>query len=101
MTGTENVMMAATLADGETVIRNAAREPEIVDLAELLGEDGRAHPGGGRAHHPRSKGVDAAAAAPSTRSSPTASRPGTYVAACAIAGGDIEIRNCQPAHLRP
>ena len=44
VTGTENLMMAATLAEGETVLENAAREPEVVDLAELPDRDGRAHP---------------------------------------------------------
>ena len=42
VTGTEDVLMAATLAEGETVIENAAREPEVVDLADMLAEDGRA-----------------------------------------------------------
>ena len=44
VTGTENLMMAAALADGETVIENAAREPEVVDLAEFSGRDGREDP---------------------------------------------------------
>jgi UDP-N-acetylglucosamine 1-carboxyvinyltransferase len=43
VTGTENLMMAACLADGETIIENAAREPEVVDLANCLVSDGRPH----------------------------------------------------------
>ena len=48
VTGTENLLMAATLADGETLIRNAAREPEIVDLAQALGAMGAKISGGRR-----------------------------------------------------
>ena len=44
VTGTENLMMAAALAEGETVLENAAREPEVVDLARLPHRDGRADP---------------------------------------------------------
>jgi UDP-N-acetylglucosamine 1-carboxyvinyltransferase len=98
VTGTENIMMAASLAEGETVIRNAACEPEIVDLAELLVKR-RAHPGRGRVHHPhRRRG------SPAWRQHtviPDRIETGTFVAAVAMAGGDIEIRNCNPAHLRP
>ena len=54
VTGTEDLMMAAVLAKGETVLRNAAREPEVVDLAELLIKMGAQDRGRGHLHHPHS-----------------------------------------------
>ncbi len=74
VTGTEDLMMAAVLAKGETVLRNAAREPEVADLAELLIAHGRADR---RRGHLRSSAFRASSGctAPSTPSSPTASRP--------------------------
>ena len=99
VTGTENIMMAASLADGETVIRNAACEPEIQDLADLLIAHGRAHPGRRRLDHPH-RGRRPRCAAPSTTVIPDRIETGTFIAACAMAGGDIEIRNCHPPHLR-
>jgi UDP-N-acetylglucosamine 1-carboxyvinyltransferase len=98
VTGTENVMMAATLAEGETVIRNAAQEPEILDLAELLVKMGARIQGAGGPTI-RVEGVDALQGAEHSVI-PDRIETGTYIAACAIAGGDIEIRNCQPAHLK-
>ena len=98
VTGTENVMMAATLADGETVIRNAAQEPEIIDLADLLVKMGARIQGAGGPTI-RIEGVDALQGADHAVI-PDRIETGTYIAACAIAGGDIEIRNCQPAHLK-
>jgi UDP-N-acetylglucosamine 1-carboxyvinyltransferase len=98
VTGTENVMMAATLADGETVIRNAAQEPEIIDLAEMLVKMGARIQGAGGPTI-RVEGVDALQGAEHAVI-PDRIETGTYIAACAIAGGDIEIRNCQPAHLK-
>jgi UDP-N-acetylglucosamine 1-carboxyvinyltransferase len=99
VTGTENVMMAASLAEGETVIRNAAREPEIDDLADLLGKMGARIQGAGTSTL-RIQGVDKLGGAEHTVI-PDRIETGTFVAACAIAGGDIEVRNCRPAHLRP
>jgi UDP-N-acetylglucosamine 1-carboxyvinyltransferase len=98
VTGTENVMMAAALADGETVVRNAACEPEITDLAELLNAMGARIQGAGGSTL-RIEGV------PSLRGAehkvvPDRIETGTFVAACAIAGGDVEIRDCHPPHLR-
>jgi UDP-N-acetylglucosamine 1-carboxyvinyltransferase len=98
VTGTENVMMAATLADGETVIRNAAQEPEIPDLADLLVKMGARIQGAGGPTI-RVEGVDALHGAEHSVI-PDRIETGTYIAACAIAGGDIEIRNCQPGHLK-
>ena len=99
VTGTENIMMAASLADGETVIRNAACEPEIVDLAELLIKMGARIQGAGGSTI-RIEGVDRLHGAEHTVI-PDRIETGTFVAAVAMAGGDIEIRNCNPAHLRP
>jgi UDP-N-acetylglucosamine 1-carboxyvinyltransferase len=98
VTGTENVMMAATLADGETVLRNAACEPEVADLAELLVAMGARIQGAGGPTI-RIEGVPALQGAVHTVV-PDRIETGTYLAACAIAGGDIEIRNCHPPHLR-
>jgi UDP-N-acetylglucosamine 1-carboxyvinyltransferase len=99
VTGTENVMMAAALAEGETVIHNAAREPEVSDLAALLGDMGARVEGAGtptvRVH-----GVDRLGGA-RHRVIPDRVETGTYAAACAMAGGEVEIQRCVPAHLRP
>jgi UDP-N-acetylglucosamine 1-carboxyvinyltransferase len=98
VTGTENVMMAACRAEGETVIRNAACEPEVVDLADLLVNMGAKIQGAG-GPVVRVEGVSALHGADHTVI-PDRIETGTYVAACAIAGGEIEIRSCQPAHLK-
>ena len=91
-------MMAASLAEGETVIRNAACEPEIADLADLLVAMGARIQGAGGSTI-RIEGVDRLRGAEHTVI-PDRIETGTFVAACAIAGGDIEIRNCHPPHLR-
>jgi UDP-N-acetylglucosamine 1-carboxyvinyltransferase len=79
VTGTEDLMMAAVLAKGETVLRNAAREPEVADLAELLGKMGRTSKA--RALPPSGFRAWSNCTAPSTPSFPTASRPGTFLIA--------------------
>jgi UDP-N-acetylglucosamine 1-carboxyvinyltransferase len=98
VTGTENVMMAATLAEGETVVRNAACEPEVVDLAELLVKMGARIEGAGT---PTLR-IEGQKSLHGARHDviPDRIETGTYVAACAIAGGEIEIQRCVPAHLR-
>ena len=73
VTGTENLMMAATLAEGETVLENAAREPEVVDLANFLMRHGREDQGRGH-RQDRHRGRRALAAAPPTRCCPIGSR---------------------------
>ena len=72
---TENLLMAAALAEGETVLVNAAREPEIGDLAACLSGDGRADRAGSAATACGSSG-SAGCTAPATGSCPTGSRPG-------------------------
>ena len=98
VTGTENAMMAACRAEGETVLQNAACEPEIVDLAALLGAMGARIEGAGTS----TIRVEGVASLHSARHTvvPDRIETGTYVAACALAGGDIEIRACHPPHLR-
>jgi UDP-N-acetylglucosamine 1-carboxyvinyltransferase len=98
VTGTENVMMAACLAEGETVLRNAACEPEIADLAELLAKMGARIEGAGGPTI-RIEGVSALRGAEHSVI-PDRIETGTYLVACAVAGGAVEVQACQPAHLR-
>jgi UDP-N-acetylglucosamine 1-carboxyvinyltransferase len=98
VTGTENVMMAATLAEGRTVIHNAACEPEVSDLATLLVQMGARIEGAG-SPTVTIEGVDRLGGARHAVI-PDRIEAGTYIVACAVAGGEIEIRNCVPAHLR-
>jgi UDP-N-acetylglucosamine 1-carboxyvinyltransferase len=98
VTGTENVLMAASRAEGITVLRNAACEPEVVDLAALLTSMGAKIEGAGTPTI-RIEGVEALHGARHTVV-PDRIETGTYVAACALAGGEIEIRACHPPHLR-
>jgi UDP-N-acetylglucosamine 1-carboxyvinyltransferase len=95
---TENVLLAASLADGDTTIVNAAREPEIVDIATMLNAMGARITGAGSAiiritgvpelqpvqHHVVSDRLEA----------------GTYAMAAAISGGDVTVTGCDPADLR-
>ena len=97
VTGTENVMMAASLAEGKTVIRNAAMEPEIVDLADLLNKMGARIKGAG-ASTIEIDGVEALGGAEHTII-PDRIETGTFVVAAAITCGDLEIKNCCPDHL--
>jgi UDP-N-acetylglucosamine 1-carboxyvinyltransferase len=97
VTGTENLMMAGSLAEGETVLHNAACEPEVKDLADLLVAMGAKIEGAGTPTV-RIQGVASLHGA-EHRVIPDRIETGTYVAACAIAGGDIEIRDCHPPHL--
>ena len=98
VTGTENIMMAATLAEGETILRNAACEPEVTDLADLLVRMGARIQGAGGSTI-RIEGVDRLHGA-EHHVIPDRIETGTFVAACAMAGGDIEIQCAYPAHLR-
>ncbi len=97
VTGTENLMLAATLARGRTVLYNAAREPEIVDLAELLNKMGARVLGAGTPTI-QIQGVDSLGAAEHTII-PDRVETGTFIAAAALTGGKLEIKDCMPAHL--
>jgi UDP-N-acetylglucosamine 1-carboxyvinyltransferase len=97
VTGTENVLMAATLADGETILDNAAREPEVTDLAELLRKMGAQIEGDGTSTL-RVRGVERLHGA-AHRIIPDRIEAGTFVIAGAITGGDIQITDCVCEHL--
>lgn len=97
VTGTENLMMAAALAEGVTVLNNAAREPEIVDLAELLNKMGARIEGAGSSTI-RIEGVAELGGAEHTII-PDRIETGTFVVAAAVTGGELEIVNCDPQHL--
>lgn len=98
VTGTENVMMAAALAEGKTVIRNAACEPEIKDLAELLNRMGARIKGAGTTTI-EIDGVEYLGGAEHTII-PDRIETGTFIVAAAITQGEIEIKRCNPDHLR-
>ena len=97
VTGTENLMMAASLAEGTTVLENAAKEPEIRDLADFLIKRGARIDGAGtdvitvegvRELHGGDHEVI-----------PDRIEAGTYLAACAITRGDVTATHCRPSHL--
>jgi UDP-N-acetylglucosamine 1-carboxyvinyltransferase len=97
VTGTENILMAATLADGETILENAAREPEITDLIHLLRKMGAdiqgeetstLHIRGVKQLHGTEHFVI-----------PDRIEAGTFLIAGAITNGDLTITNCEPTHL--
>ncbi|MBU6210672.1 MAG: UDP-N-acetylglucosamine 1-carboxyvinyltransferase [Gammaproteobacteria bacterium] len=97
VTGTENLMMAATLAEGQTVLENAAREPEVVDLAEFLMSMGAQIRGAGTDKIiidgvPRLHGA-------TYRVQPDRIETGTYLVAGAITGGRVRTLNTRPDHL--
>ena len=97
VTGTENLMMAATLAEGTTVIENAAREPEVADLAACLNAMGaRIRGAGSDVIH--IEGVDALGGA-AHRVMPDRIETGTYLAAVAAAGGRVRLRGAAPETL--
>ncbi len=97
VTGTEDLMMAAVLAKGETVLRNAAREPEVTDLAELLVAMGAKIEGAGTSVI-RIQGVERLGGATHTII-PDRIEAGTFVIAGAITGGDVTVTGCEPEHL--
>ena len=98
VTGTEDLMMAAVLARGETVIHNAAREPEVVDLARLLAKMG-AHVEGAGTSVIRIIGVNRLHGA-THAIIPDRIETGTFLVAGAITRGDVRITACEPDHLR-
>ncbi|MFN0088197.1 MAG: UDP-N-acetylglucosamine 1-carboxyvinyltransferase [Blastocatellia bacterium] len=97
VTGTENVMMAAALADGVTRISNAACEPEITDLADLLTKMGARIDGAGTAALTIT-GVERLHGAEHTII-PDRIETGTFLIAAAMTGGELEITDCEPRHL--
>ena len=97
VTGTENIMMAACLADGTTLLKNAAREPEVVNLADVLNGMGANITGAGtdiiridgvEQMHP----VEAAVI-------PDRIEAGTFMIAVGMTGGDVRIMGCEPVHV--
>ncbi|HYX28447.1 MAG TPA: UDP-N-acetylglucosamine 1-carboxyvinyltransferase, partial [Pyrinomonadaceae bacterium] len=96
VTGTENLMMAATLARGTTTIQNAAREPEVRDLAELLNKMGARVRGAGTPTI-QIDGVEGLGGAQHTII-PDRIETGTFIVAAAITRGELEIRDCNPEH---
>ncbi len=97
VTGTENLMMAATLARGTTVLRNCAQEPEVADLADLLRAMGARLEGAG-SDTIRIEGVERLGGA-SHRIVPDRIVTGTLLMAGAITGGDVRVEACRPEHL--
>ncbi len=97
VTGTENIMMAATLARGTTVLENAAKEPEVVNLAETLNGMGAKVSGAGT-DVIVIEGVDTLHPVETTVI-PDRIEAGTYMIASAITGGDVTIRGCRLGHL--
>jgi UDP-N-acetylglucosamine 1-carboxyvinyltransferase len=97
VTGTENILMAAVLADGETVLENSAREPEVTDLVVMLRKMGAQIEGDGTSTL-RILGVEKLHG---TEHSviPDRIEAGTFLVAGAITGGDLTITNCAPEHL--
>jgi UDP-N-acetylglucosamine 1-carboxyvinyltransferase len=96
VTGTENLMMAATLAEGQTVLKNAAREPEVTDLAECLTGMGADIKGAGT-DTIKITGVDSLKPA-SHSVIPDRIETGTFLIAGAITGGEVTARNCRPSN---
>ncbi len=97
VTGTENLLMAATLAKGKTTLENAAREPEVSDLAELLVKMGAKISGIG-SDTLVIEGVDALHAAEHSII-PDRIETGTFLCAVAAAGGDVLLKQCRPDTL--
>jgi len=97
VTGTENILMAAALADGETIIENAAREPEITDLIVMLRKMGACITGDGTSTL-RIRGVKELHGTEHTVI-PDRIEAGTFLVAGAITGSDLTVANCDPGHL--
>lgn len=97
VTGTENLLMAATLAEGETILENAAQEPEIPDLAELLIRMGARIEGHGT-HRIRIQGVERLHGAVH-RIVPDRIETGTFLCAVAATGGEVLLRDARAEHL--
>jgi UDP-N-acetylglucosamine 1-carboxyvinyltransferase len=97
VTGTEDLLMAATLAEGETMMQNCAREPEVADLAALLNAMGANIKGAGTSTI-RVQGVGKLHGA-RHRIIPDRIEAGTFIIAGALTGGDVNVTGCDPSHL--
>jgi UDP-N-acetylglucosamine 1-carboxyvinyltransferase len=97
VTGTEDLLMAAALADGETVMQNCAREPEVTDLADLLNKMGARIEGAGTSTI-KVKGVETLHGA-RHRIIPDRVEAATFIIAAALTGGDLNVSGCDPDHL--
>src|SRR5579871_1753276 len=97
VTGTEDLLMAATLAEGETILQNCAREPEVADLAALLNKMGAKIQGAGTPTI-HVKGVTKLKGA-KHRIIPDRIEAGTFLIAGALTGGDLNVTDCDPSHL--
>jgi UDP-N-acetylglucosamine 1-carboxyvinyltransferase len=97
VTGTEDLLMAASLAEGETLMQNCAREPEVADLAALLNAMGANIKGAGTSTI-RVKGVVKLHGA-RHRIIPDRIEAGTFIIAGALTGGDVNVSACDPAQL--
>src|SRR3977135_1095578 len=97
VTGTENILMAAALAEGETVLENAAREPEVTDLVAMLRKMGARIEGDGTSKL-RIRGVEKLGGTEHTVI-PDRIEAGTFLVAGAITGGDLTVTHCAPEHL--
>jgi UDP-N-acetylglucosamine 1-carboxyvinyltransferase len=97
VTGTEDLLMAAVLAKGETILRNAAREPEVVDTADLLVKMGAKIEGAGTSTI-RITGVERLHGTEHTII-PDRIEAGTFLIAGAITGGDVTVTGCNPEHV--
>lgn len=98
VTGTENLMMAAVLAKGTTILENAAREPEVVDLANYLIAMGAKISGAGDSVI-EIEGVDELKPINNYRIIPDRIETGTFMAIAGITGGDLVLKDCKPEHL--
>lgn len=97
VTGTENLMMAAVLAEGETILQNAAMEPEVVALADVLKGMGADIEGAGT---PEIRIRGKASLSPVKASIiPDRIEVGTYMVAAALTGGDVTVTDCNPHHM--
>jgi UDP-N-acetylglucosamine 1-carboxyvinyltransferase len=97
VTGTENLMMAAVLAEGTTILRSAAREPEVVALAEVLNQMGADIQGAGTATI-TIKGVTSLRPV-SVKIIPDRIETGTFMIAAALTRGDVTLVDCEPDHV--
>ncbi|MBW2544042.1 MAG: UDP-N-acetylglucosamine 1-carboxyvinyltransferase [Deltaproteobacteria bacterium] len=97
VTGTENIMMAASLAEGATVLENAAREPEVVNLADVLKGMGAKISGAGT-DVIKIEGVETLRPVEADII-PDRIEAGTYMIAAGLTGGDVNILGCRPDHL--